>query len=182
MIDTPSEYHTAPSGSEVLYQENDIIWPSVLHTGLPPRTSTDDSWNPLEHRVPTFNPAYTAFAPESPPESIINEKPELSKDTKPKQAIRKKPQLKKSVAKRAKTKGISWQHTVVMNGGLQRVPDLDATAEEPDQNQKTFGVRKGALDPGTKEKARRIRQLKACWACWVLKVPVSSRRIYLLLS
>jgi predicted Zn-ribbon and HTH transcriptional regulator len=33
--------------------------------------------------------------------------------------------------------------------------------------------RTGGLDPKTKEKARRIRKVGACWSCWVQKVPVS---------
>jgi len=171
MPGAPSAYHTVASGSEDLCREN-ITWPSVLHatSELLLRSSNDDSWNPLEHRVPRFTPAYTAFAPDSPPESVIDDKPKSPADSKQK-ATRKK--TKKAASKGAKPKGISWQHTVVMNGGLQSVPDV--TGEGPSQNQRTFGVRKGALDPETKEKARKIRKLKACWSCWVLKVPVRNQ-------
>ena len=38
------------------------------------------------------------------------------------------------------------------------------------------GIRKGKLDPETAEKARRIRRMKACWNCWIQKVPVSRRK------
>jgi hypothetical protein len=170
----PSVYYTGASGIDDLYHDNSFTWSSVLQAAPepPPRTSNDDSWNPLEHRVPRFPPAYTAFAPDSPPESIVEEKPASPKDSKPR-TTRKKPQAKKATIKGVKAKEISWQHTVVKNGGLHSV--FDVPVEEPGKNQRTFGVRKGALDPDTKEKARKIRKLKACWGCWMLKVPVTDQ-------
>lgn len=80
-----------------------------------------------------------------------------------------KPRSKKAGGK-GKEKDAShvWEHTVVSKGGLQFVSEN--VKEEVDMRS---GIRKGKLDPETAEKARRIRRMKACWNCWIQKVPVS---------
>lgn len=62
----------------------------------------------------------------------------------------------------------AWEHTVVSKGGLQFVSE-----NVKDEVDVRSGIRKGKLDPETAEKARRIRRMKACWNCWIQKVPVS---------
>ena len=48
---------------------------------------------------------------------------------------------------------------------------LNINADDKGEN---LGRRRGKLDRETKRKAARMRQIKACWSCWLLKVPVSS--------
>lgn len=55
-------------------------------------------------------------------------------------------------------------------GGLQFVSE-----NVKDEVDMRSGIRKGKLDPETAEKARRIRRMKACWNCWIQKVPVSDQ-------
>jgi hypothetical protein len=62
-----------------------------------------------------------------------------------------------------------WEHVVVAKGGL---PSLSAGNGE-DEARRQNDRRPGRLDPQTKERARRIRRVGACWSCWIQKVPVS---------
>jgi len=138
-----------------------------------PSLSTEDSWNHLEHRVPHFNPGFVAFGPSTPPHGVLQVTVSPSKSSAGmSRSSPKKKQSTKGSSKVSKVKEISWQHTVVMKGGLKNVMNV----EEEERSHRSFGVRKGALDPEAKEKARKVRKLKACWACWVLKVPVSNKR------
>ena len=34
------------------------------------------------------------------------------------------------------------------------------------------------LNPAEREKALKMRQMRACWACWLQKIPVSGRKVY----
>lgn len=173
-------YRQATDGrEEALYQEqmdnycinqSDISRTSELPFGsFKPSHGAEPAWNPLEHRIPRYDPGYACFAPLSPSESLQNEasvsspedsKPEYSRDsrtTRPLEAAKPK---------------LGWEHTVVRKGGLERVFE-----HIPEKSTHKFGCRKGSLHPKVKEKARRIRKLGACWACWVLKVPVSRQSI-----
>jgi hypothetical protein len=135
---------------------------------------TEDSWNPLEHRVPRYTPAYTAFAPSSPPLNTLEDAVSSSKSPMARsKTFSSKAHSTNTSTKSMKAKGISWQHTVVMKGGVQSV--LELAEEKPSKRPRAVGVRKGALDPKAKEKARRVRRMKACWGCWILKVPVSDQ-------
>jgi hypothetical protein len=58
---------------------------------------------------------------------------------------------------------------VIQNDGLRRISEISSG----DSSQEKYGRRKGKLDAKAAEKARRIRKVKACWDCWVMKVPVS---------
>jgi hypothetical protein len=151
-------------------------WESSRTTELPLRPSkpyggAEPSWNPLEHRVPRYDPGFAGFAPLSPSESLLNGTPPSS----PEDSKLMSPEMKASSTRiikstKGKAKGtLEWEHTVVRKGGLERV--YEHTQKEP--SQKSFGCRKGKLQPEVKEKARRVRKLGACWTCWVLKVQVS---------
>jgi hypothetical protein len=62
----------------------------------------------------------------------------------------------------------AWEHTVVSEGGVSVL--LESTAEG---TRPVIGRRKGRLDPEVKAKAAHLRQIGACWRCWISKVPVS---------
>jgi hypothetical protein len=140
-----------------------------------PRDGTEGPWNPLQHNTPRFTPSFTAFAPDSPSESVLtgslraSQSPcgsllELpSKDVKPHKS---KCRSKKEPIQ------LGWEHMVIEKGGLRFV------AEEVQKvaiSRKKFGCRKGKLDPQNAEKIREVRKIKACWTCWNLKTPVSFR-------
>jgi hypothetical protein len=55
--------------------------------------------------------------------------------------------------------------------GTHSTFQLNIKADDKGEN---LGRRRGKLDRETKRKAARVRQIKACWSCWLLKVPVSS--------
>jgi hypothetical protein len=66
-----------------------------------------------------------------------------------------------------------WAHIVVDGDGFRPFGHEHGGDGE---RRKKAGVRTGALDPEAKEKARRIRQMRACWNCWIQKIPVSRFR------
>ena len=62
-----------------------------------------------------------------------------------------------------------WEHIVVEKGGLKIVSE-----RRDEEGSHSGGRRTGKLDKEAKEKAARVRKMKACWTCWLLKVPVSA--------
>jgi hypothetical protein len=151
-------------------------WEPSRTTELPlrppkPYGGAEPSWNPLEHRVTRYDPGFAGFAPLSPSESLLNGAP----PSPPEDSKLRSPKVKASStriikSKKGKAKGtLEWEHIVVRKGGLERVCEH----VQKEASQKSFGCRKGKLQPEVKEKARRVRKLGACWPCWVLKVPVS---------
>ncbi|KAL2068770.1 hypothetical protein VTL71DRAFT_15108 [Oculimacula yallundae] len=73
---------------------------------------------------------------------------------------------KKLVKEKRKPIELTWEHAAFTKGWLSFVPET-GTEEDTHRN----GVRNGPLDSEVKEKAKRMRQLKACWKCWIQKVP-----------
>jgi hypothetical protein len=67
---------------------------------------------------------------------------------------------------------LGWEHIVVENGGLTHVPRSRETTPYV-----AGGRRKGKLSDEVKQKAAHVRSMKACWACWVAKVPVSKTSV-----
>lgn len=182
-------YQNSPGNGEgIVYQEDmenySIHQPDLLTaTVLPfrPSDGAEPSWNPLEHRVPRFDPGYASFGPPSPSDSLHNETPVSSpEDSKSRPSERKKKRTSNPV-KSAKGKSkttLGWEHTVVRKDGLAQL--FEYTREEA--SPKRFGCRKGELLPEIKEKVRRVRKLGACWTCWILKVPVSHHPIWIIWS
>jgi hypothetical protein len=131
-------------------------------------------WNHVNQRMPDYPSGYVAFAPSPGPlvdfyiehaSAGVTPSPKVNTSS-PSREKRFHPG--KTPSAKGKDRSAGWEHTVVAKGGLQRV------VETPEEEQrKKGGVRTGALDPIAKEKARRIRQMRACWNCWVQKVPVS---------
>jgi hypothetical protein len=68
-----------------------------------------------------------------------------------------------------------WEHTVVHKG------EISVLSESGEDAIGTSSGRKGKLNPETKAKAARLRQVKACWRCFISKVPVSYDWIALIL-
>jgi len=134
----------------------------------------DDPWSPVEQRVPAFPAGFVAFAPSPGPNAEFYAKSE-SASVPPSPESRKStqsPEEKSFPGRTAKGKekvnSPRWEHIVVSKGGLHRMSEIP----EVDSKRKS-GVRNGKLDPKTKEKARRIRKISACWTCWIQKVPCS---------
>jgi hypothetical protein len=181
-------HQNSTASGEVLYQEDMENYsihqsdePKATELPFRPSDGAEPSWNPLEHRVPRYDPGYASFGPPSPSDSLHNETPVSSpEDSKSRSSERKKTRtskLVKSVKGKARST-LGWEHTVVRKDGLAQL--LEYTREEA--SPKRFGCRKGELPPETKEKVRRVRKLGACWTCWVLKVPVSHHTTWIIWS
>ena len=68
---------------------------------------------------------------------------------------------------------LKWEHTFVLSDSFQQADNL-----KPKQStSQKMGKRSGPLQPGLKERTSLIRQVRACWHCWIFKVPVSFLRI-----
>ncbi|KAH7395511.1 hypothetical protein BKA64DRAFT_60775 [Cadophora sp. MPI-SDFR-AT-0126] len=68
-------------------------------------------------------------------------------------------------------KELIWELPDVTKNRLRFIPEGDGLRlyDETPRN----AVRTGKLDPEVAEKARRMRKIRACWKCWVQKVPCS---------
>lgn len=68
---------------------------------------------------------------------------------------------------------VKWEHAFVLSESFQW-----AGNQEPKQSTgQKMGKRSGPLQPGLKERASLMRKVRACWHCWIFKVPVSFLRI-----
>jgi hypothetical protein len=143
----------------------------------PARTQNtfDSPWTPVDPRMPFYPTGFTAFAPSPGPNGELYARqgsasaPSSPEASKPSPSPEKRPRSGRTSAKgKEKDRSTGWEHIVVAKNGLHLV-----TERPMERATKKSGVRTGGLDPQAKEKARRIRQLRACWNCWVQKVPVS---------
>jgi hypothetical protein len=134
----------------------------------------DDPWTPVDQRMPLYPSGFVAFAPSPGPNvdfsyaqygTSVPPSPETSKSS---QSQEKRTRSGRTSSTKRKEREQGWEHVVVAQGGLLKVSEI--SEEEP---RRPTGCRTGGLDPKTKEKARRIRKVGACWSCWVQKVPVS---------
>ena len=133
---------------------------------------TSGPWTPVEQRVPLYPHGFTAFAPSPGPAAELyvqygtsvppSAESHLSPQTHEKQA---RSGRKSSTKGKGKNHSPEWEHIVAAKGGLRKVSEIP--------KKETRGCRTGELDYETKEKARRIRKVHACWNCWNQKVPVS---------
>ena len=138
--------------------------------------SEEPPWNPMDLQVYEYSPGYVAFIPSPGPageqnaEDILNggaSEPPLPQASTPRTPERKPRTIRTSTKGKEKAVTQEWEHIVIRQDGLK------CLSEHHEDHRKRHGVRTGALDPQAKEKARKIRKIKACWNCWVQKVPVS---------
>lgn len=129
-------------------------------------------WNQIDHRVPRYPPSFVAFELSPGPAGTREAQKNLASPPRKSRTTHKKPSNRSSKAGLGRTDKASspgWEHIVVLNGGLEIVNEN----VHEQAHHSCGGRRKGALEEKAKEKAARIRRMKACWNCWLLKVPVS---------
>ena len=129
-------------------------------------------WTPVEQRVPLYPPGFTAFAPSPGPVAELCAQystsvpsPAVSHPSPQSQEKRVRSEKTSYTKGKGKDHSPRWEHVVAAKGGLRKMSEIP--------KKETRGCRTGELDHETKEKARRIRKLHACWNCWIQKVPVS---------
>jgi hypothetical protein len=129
--------------------------------------------------MPAYPAGFVAFAPSPGPigelyaeyeSASAPPSPETSKSS---QSMDKRSYSRKTAKRKEKDSSPGWEHNVVAKGGLCRVSEIPE-----DDTKRKSGVRNGKLNPQTKEKARRIRKISACWICWIQKVPVSLSQLH----
>jgi hypothetical protein len=135
----------------------------------------DDPWTPVEQRMTPFSPGFVAFAPSPGPNvenyagvdygTSVSVFPQSRKSTHQSQGKRSRSGRTSSAKGKEKDHSPGWEHVVVAKGGLLRVSEIP--------KKENRGCRTGELDYETKERARRIRSIHACWNCWNQKVTVS---------
>jgi hypothetical protein len=186
-VENPYQYQQVqPSGYQdaSLFQDpNQYNYQNVnqniyVQSSGPAKVSSDGPWSPVAPQVPVYDSGYVAFLPSPGPageqdsETSRSRASSATHSPQPGKSSVPKPRSKKAGGKgkgKGKEKDVNaWEHTVVSKGGLQFVSE-----NVKDEVDMRSGIRKGKLDPETAEKARRIRRMKACWNCWIQKVPVS---------
>lgn len=170
-------YNTYASSSS-LYQEtpgNYTYQTSATESSspLPKQDVSSPPWNQNNLRVPRYEPGFAAFEGLSPePETLKNIA--SSRKSKPdSRAFQKKTNSRSPngiTEPKRNEKAVSpgWEHIVIRKGGLTTVSE-----RKDEEHHGTGGRRKGKLEKEVKEKAARVRKVKACWNCWLLKVPCS---------
>ena len=180
-FDNPYEGYMSPGAMETGCQDGHEMENYHYAPGPPLyqlAEAQDPSWTSENRRVPNYPSGFPAFAPSPGPMveyyhghggASVPQSPE---DTKPE----KRSHSGKNASAKGKGKGDSkgwehddskgWEHAVVAKGGLTYVT---VHSEEP---RKKGGVRTGPLGQEARERARKIRQERACWNCWIQKVPV----------
>lgn len=111
-------------------------------------------WNQAQPFSEEYSPGYVAFAPSPKPS-------QASSTTSPSRALTHTRNSKKKAAPAETPPENKW--IFVTEGAAD--PDLPTTPRT--------GVRRGQLPAKSRKKARRIREIGACWKCWVQKVPCS---------
>lgn len=161
------------------YQSVIQTQPSIVHTRAVKHHS-DSPWSPVDPQVTGWSPGFAAFLPSPGPQgendsqgsssraSSEPNSPKLSKSRVEKSRASKKTGGKPTKPKtKTKAKELTWEHAAICKDGLRFV------SENREDEEKRTGVRSGKLDPDVAEKAKRMRKIKACWKCWIQKVPVS---------
>lgn len=177
-VDSP--YHSLNALGPINYQESLSNYQtyasySQIPTVSPPRMQTahEAPWTSLEQRVPRYPGGYVAFALSPEPNgeffadyrTSVPPSPEASEAS---QSREKRSRKAKSSSTQGKGKEPGWEHVVVAKGGWYTMSEIPE-----EESRRSGGCRTGKLDPKTKEKAHRIRKIKACWPCYIAKVPVS---------
>jgi hypothetical protein len=139
---------------------------------LPKQDVSSPPWNQNNLRVPRYDPAFVAFEGLSPePETLKNlaHKSKPKRNSSQKKASSRSSKLERVPSRNEKAVSPGWEHIVVGEGGPKIVRE-----RKDDEHHASGGRRKGKLEKKVKEKAARVRKVKACWTCWLLKVPVSA--------
>jgi hypothetical protein len=132
-----------------------------------PQDRFSPPWSQNELRVPRYQPGFVAFG--LSPEPEVQSSPRKSK-SRTKKSSSRSPKLALGPGRKEKSASPGWEHIVVEKGGLKVMSE----GKYEDTNHGTGGRRKGKLDKKAADKAAIIRKMKACWPCWILKVPVGA--------
>jgi hypothetical protein len=123
--------------------------------------SDDVDWRFFDLETPASNsPLISSFSEE---QSLPSKAPEQKLGTS--QSSPKK-------ATTGKHAGTKWENTFASSIILQHKGSPISRKQGPRKS----GRRRGHLDPEQKRRASAVRKKGACWDCWLLKVPVSSKR------
>lgn len=185
IVDDPYQVFAVSKEEPTTYQElQHYRYQSVIQTQTmtQPRAvklHSDAPWNPVDPQVSGYGPGYTAYLPSPGPQGEQDSEGGSSRaSSEPHSPKLSKSRVKKSRSSKAtpgptgkgkgKSKQLMWEHAAVSKDGLCFLSEH----KEEEEKQRS-GVRNGKLDPEVAEKAKRMRKLKACWKCWIQKVPVS---------
>ena len=140
---------------------------------LPKQDVFSPPWNQNNLRVSRYEPGFAAFEGLSPEPEILNNVASSRKSKSDSRTSHKKTNSRSSntmTEPKRTDKAVSpgWEHIVIGKGGLKTVSERKC-----EEHHGTGGRRKRKLEKEAKEKAARVRKVKACWNCWLLKVPVS---------
>jgi hypothetical protein len=178
----PDPYQTllasSDNGSEYNISQHYVLQYSSQNGGFPmpseiPRIHNgfEPPWTAVHPQMSRFPPGFVAFAPIAGPavdQDLGDTQSLTSTSSSIGTGLKRKSQLTRSLSKgKGKSTSLTWEHTTVASGGLTRVIENDNA-----HSKHRSGVRNGRLPLETAEKARRIRKIKACWNCWIQKVPV----------
>jgi hypothetical protein len=185
--DPYQQFPATPNGDYPESMENYTTQPTQAYQYLLPTRSAklqngfEAPWTPVDPQVSDFSPGYVAFAPSPGPAgeqnieepcSRASDVPQAPPASKSKTSGKKSHSSKSSAKGKEKASSYGWEHIVIANNGLQRM------SENVDKEGcHRSGVRRGELPPEKREKAKRIRQIGACWDCWIQKTHVSSDSI-----
>ncbi|PVH78181.1 hypothetical protein DL98DRAFT_516856 [Cadophora sp. DSE1049] len=184
IIEDPYQVYGVSKGEPVYQEMQNYAYQSVIQTQAPiihtraVKHHSDSPWSPVDPQVTGWSPGFTAFLPSPGPQgehysegtssraSSEPNSPKLSKSRVEKSRASKKISGK-PIKGKSKTKELTWEHAAICKDGLRFV------SENREDEEKRTGVRSGKLDPDVAEKAKRMRKIKACWKCWIQKVPCS---------
>ncbi|KAK0110729.1 hypothetical protein ONS96_002328 [Cadophora gregata f. sp. sojae] len=184
IIEDPYQVYGMGKGESTYQEMQHYAYQSVIQTQAPithtraVKHHSDSPWTPVDPQVTAWSPGFAAYLPSPGPQgehdseaspsraSSEAKSPKPSKSRVEKSRASKKAGGKSSKAK-TNTTELTWEHAAICKDGLCFV------SENREDEEKRIGVRSGKLDPNVAEKAKRMRKLKACWKCWIQKVPCS---------
>lgn len=157
--------------------------PQQLMHNLPYRpamqSTSDDPWTPVEHRVVAYTPDSVAFVPSPGPvaeyynPSLAAGSPGMPQSPADIEELSPPSPERRSHSRRTakgKEKEQGWENVVVAKGGLPTILGVGVEARRKSGRSK--------LDQETRENARIVRQIGACWNCLMQKVTVSPSSYY----
>lgn len=127
---------------------------SLPYLGQTSTSHRQSPWNSVHQGLEEYVSDYVAFAPSPEPSRASNIM------TSPNRALARTTRYKKKPAPAEISPENKW---IFVTEGA-------ADASSPSHRS---GVRRGQLPAKSRRKARRIREIGACWKCWVQKVPCS---------
>jgi hypothetical protein len=133
-----------------------------------PEDRFSEPWNQTALRVPRYESSFTAFG--LSPEPDIESLPSPLSKSRPshKKSSSRSPKFAPGPGRKEESATSGWNHIVVEGGAMKTVNESKYDLGDHGSG----GRRTGKLPKEAKEKAARVRKVKACWNCWQLKVPV----------